>query len=49
MRRAGWSDVPAIRDGRVHPISEAWLGRPGPRLLAGFDKLAQVVGHCIDS
>jgi iron complex transport system substrate-binding protein len=48
-RRTGWSNVPAIRNQRVVPISEAWLGRPGPRLLEGFDKLAAVVNSCIDS
>ncbi|MFU8831421.1 MAG: cobalamin-binding protein [Wenzhouxiangella sp.] len=38
-RRPGWEDVPAVRDNRIVPISEAWLGRPGPRLLAGIEKL----------
>ena len=38
-RRAGWADVPAIRQQRIVPISEAWLGRPGPRLLQGIERL----------
>jgi len=45
-RREGWQDIPAIRSGRVVPISEAWLGRPGPRLLDGIDRLRQVVRAC---
>lgn len=45
-RRAGWSDVPAIRDGRIFAISEAWLGRPGPRLLDGIERLRRVVERC---
>jgi len=46
-RRAGWAELPAIRAGRVVPISEAWLGRPGPRLIQGIEKLAEVVKNCL--
>lgn len=42
-RREGWETIPAIARQRVFPVSEAWLGRPGPRLLAGVDRLAAVV------
>ncbi|MDT8450208.1 MAG: cobalamin-binding protein [Wenzhouxiangellaceae bacterium] len=45
-RREGWKDVPAIRNRRIFPISEAWLGRPGPRLLDGIEKLREVVDRC---
>ena len=38
-RRDGWQDIPAIRNDRIVPISEAWLGRPGPRLLDGIKRL----------
>ncbi len=38
-RRAGWSEVPAIRDDRIVPITEAWMGRPGPRLVEGYRAL----------
>lgn len=34
-RRAGWAGVPAVEDRRVGVISEAYLGRPGPRLAEG--------------
>lgn len=43
-RREGWESVPAIVNDRIAAISEAWLGRPGPRLLDGIEKLRQVVG-----
>jgi len=42
-RREGWSEIPAIRNRHIVPISEAWLGRPGPRLLDGIGKLRAVV------
>ncbi|TVS10321.1 MAG: cobalamin-binding protein [Wenzhouxiangella sp.] len=38
-RREGWQDIPAIRNNRIVPISEAWLGRPGPRLIEGIERL----------
>lgn len=43
-KRAGWADVPAVRGGRVVPIPEAWLGRPGPRLVEGFRALRAALG-----
>lgn len=45
-RREGWETLPALRNDRIIPISEAWLGRPGPRLLDGIEKLREVVRHC---
>lgn len=42
-RRPGWEDVPAVRNRHIHPISEAYLGRPGPRLVEGYRALAEVV------
>ena len=45
-RRSDWQDTPALRQGRVIPISEAWLGRPGPRLLQGYRALRDVVRSC---
>jgi len=41
--RPGWADVPAVRAGRIQPISEAFLGRPGPRLVCGLQALRAVV------
>lgn len=45
-RRAAWRDFPALRHGRVVPIPEAWLGRPGPRLVQGLAALRGVVASC---
>lgn len=42
-RRPAWCDLPAIRDRRVHAVSEAFLGRPGPRLVEGYRALRAVV------
>lgn len=42
-RRAGWADVPAVKHGRIHAVTEAFLGRPGPRLVEGYRALARVV------
>jgi iron complex transport system substrate-binding protein len=41
-RRAGWADVPAIRHGRIHAVTEAFLGRPGPRLVDGYRALVRI-------
>jgi iron complex transport system substrate-binding protein len=39
-RREGWEAVPAVAGNRISSlISEAWLGRPGPRLLEGIERL----------
>jgi len=38
-----WKDLPAIREGRIFCVPEAYLGRPGPRLVEGVRALRQVV------
>jgi iron complex transport system substrate-binding protein len=38
-RRAAWARVPALVTGRVVAIPEAFLGRPGPRLVDGWRAL----------
>ena len=42
-RRAAWRRVPAIANDRVYCIPEAWLGRPGPRLVEGMRSLRAIV------
>lgn len=42
-RRPGWARVPAVAKSRVYPVTEAWLGRPGPRLVEGYRALAAIV------
>jgi iron complex transport system substrate-binding protein len=34
-----WADVPAVREGRVFCVPEAFMGRPGPRLVEGVAAL----------
>ncbi|MEX2526046.1 MAG: helical backbone metal receptor [Gemmatimonadota bacterium] len=38
--------VPAVQSGRVFSIPEAYLGRPGPRLVEGLAALRSVVDRC---
>lgn len=42
-RREAWRELPALRRGQVHLVPEAFLGRPGPRLVEGFRALRAVV------
>jgi iron complex transport system substrate-binding protein len=48
-RRASWHDVPALRSRRVYCVPEAYLGRPGPRLVEGFRALRAIVDECVQS
>ncbi|MSR37181.1 MAG: cobalamin-binding protein [Gemmatimonadetes bacterium] len=43
-----WAELRAVREGRVFCVPEAYLGRPGPRLVEGVKALRNVVatlGH----
>lgn len=42
-RRPGWAEIPAVKHGRIYPVSEAFLGRPGPRLVEGYRALRRIV------
>lgn len=42
-RRAAWRDVPALTKGHVFCVPEAWMGRPGPRLVEGVRALRRIV------
>jgi iron complex transport system substrate-binding protein len=44
-RRPGWSEVPAVKHGRIFPVTEAFLGRPGPRLVEGYRALARLIAR----
>jgi iron complex transport system substrate-binding protein len=42
--RAGWQDVPAIRDGELHEIKSPLILQPGPAaLFEGVDELARII------
>ncbi|MGD2067398.1 MAG: cobalamin-binding protein [Gemmatimonadota bacterium] len=40
-----WADVPAVRNGHVFCVPEAYMGRPGPRLVEGRRALEEIVGR----
>ncbi len=42
-RREGWEALAAVRDNRIHAVTEAYLGRPGPRLVEGYRALRRLV------
>jgi iron complex transport system substrate-binding protein len=48
-RRAAWSDVPALTRGQVHLVPEAFLGRPGPRLVEGYRALRRIADEARSS
>ena len=41
--RVGWSDISAVRGGRVHPVDADLISRPGPRVIEGLESLAKVI------
>jgi iron complex transport system substrate-binding protein len=41
--RPGWERLRAVKQGRIHCFPEDLFGRPGPRLVEGLERLAQVV------
>jgi iron complex transport system substrate-binding protein len=42
--RPGWSDLPAVREGRVYAVDgNAYFARPGPRLVDGIELIAHLV------
>ena len=43
LARPGWQMTPAFRDRRVAVVSEAFFGRPGPRLADGLVQLAALL------
>jgi iron complex transport system substrate-binding protein len=47
--RPDWADVPAVRHDRIHAISEACLGRPGPRLVEGYRQLRAAIAAVASS
>lgn len=42
-RRSGWDALAAVREGRIHAVTEAYLGRPGPRLVEGYRALRGII------
>ncbi|HYM68217.1 MAG TPA: ABC transporter substrate-binding protein, partial [bacterium] len=43
--RAGWDDLPAVRQGHVYVVdASSYFSRPGPRLVNGVEILAALLG-----
>jgi iron complex transport system substrate-binding protein len=47
-RRPGWADLRALRDGRVHAVPRALLLIPGPRVVAGVERMAGLLHPGVD-
>lgn len=43
MARPGWDVITAVRDGRVFPIDDNLVSRPGPRVVDGLDAAARLI------
>jgi iron complex transport system substrate-binding protein len=43
QKRVAWRHVPAVVKGHIYCVPEAWMGRPGPRLLDGLRALRAIV------
>lgn len=43
LRRPGWKDVPAVRDGRIHALDEDLTTRAGPRLVEGLEAMERAL------
>ncbi|MEX2416732.1 MAG: ABC transporter substrate-binding protein [Paenibacillaceae bacterium] len=41
--RAGWAEVPAIKNKRVYDVDSDTVTRPGPRLIDGVELLGQII------
>jgi iron complex transport system substrate-binding protein len=48
LGRPAWRELDAVRRGRVFCVAEAFLGRPGPRLVAGAEALRRIVAELTD-
>ena len=46
LRREHWQSVRAVQQQNVVAISEAFLGRPGPRLVQGYQQLRAAIASC---
>jgi iron complex transport system substrate-binding protein len=46
-KREAWRGLPALAHDRIYCIPEAWMGRPGPRLIDGMRALRAIVNESI--
>ena len=45
LRNPELAGVAAVRSGRVYTLEEALVGRPGPRVVRGVARMAELLGH----
>src|SRR5690606_15824502 len=43
LKRAGWEEVPAIKNKQVFDVDNDTVTRPGPRLVEGVETLAEFI------
>lgn len=41
--RTGWSQIDAVKKGRIYALDDAFLSRPGPRLVDGLEQMARLI------
>lgn len=41
--RQGWSQITAVREGKIFPVNGDVLTRPGPRLIDGLEEMAKLI------
>jgi iron complex transport system substrate-binding protein len=41
--RPGWESMTAVVDGRIVPINDIIVSRPGPRIVDGLEALAEAI------
>lgn len=42
-QRTGWSDISAVKNGMLYEFDDNLVTRPGPRLVEGFELIAQMI------
>jgi len=43
LKRSGWENIDAVRNKQVYPINSDLTNRPGPRIVDGFEAVAQLI------
>ncbi len=38
-----WQRIPAVKNGRIHPIDGDLVNRPGPRIVQGLEEMAKII------
>jgi len=41
--RAGWEEITAVKEGNIHPFDPSILSVPGPRLVDGYQQMAEII------